>query len=118
MKIQSYKDLIVWKRSIELVNLTYDLAEKLPKEELFGLRNQITRASVSIPSNIAEGYARGTKKDYISFLRIAKGSLNELETQLIICKTRYKLENKQLNETLIEVSKMLTTLIKRLNPTL
>ncbi len=117
MKIQSYKDLIVWQKSIDLVDLVYDISNKLPKEEIFGLKSQITRCSVSIPSNIAEGYARGTKKDYLSFLRIAKGSLNELETQLIICNKRYKLQNKKLDEILIEVSKMLTVLIKKLNPT-
>ncbi|WP_297021229.1 four helix bundle protein [uncultured Dialister sp.] len=80
-----YKDLIVWQKSRALVRLIYILTKKLPRDELFGLTNQIRRAVVSIPSNIAEGYSRGSNKEFIHFLRIAKGSAAEVETQLILC---------------------------------
>jgi four helix bundle protein len=77
-KINSYKDLIVWQRSIELVIALYELMEKYPKEEIYGLTNQSRRAAVSIPSNIAEGRYMSTKKDFSQFLRIAFGSGAEL----------------------------------------
>jgi four helix bundle protein len=80
----SYKSLIVWQKSIVLVKLTYELTAKFPSEEKFGLISQMRRASVSIPSNIAEGQARRTTGDYIRFVSNAEGSLAELETQLII----------------------------------
>ena len=82
--IQSYKDLIVWQRAIELVVEIYDLTKKLPKNEEFALSNQMRRAVVAIPSNIAEGYLRKGLNEYIQFLRIAISSASELETQLII----------------------------------
>lgn len=84
--MQSYKELIVWQRSIELVTELYKLTEKFPKTEVFGLTSQIRRAAVSIPSNIAEGYARKHKPEYLQFLQIAFGSGAELETQIIIIK--------------------------------
>lgn len=84
--MKTHKDLDVWKFSIELVTLVYQFTGNFPKEEIFGLTNQMRRASVSIPSNIAEGAARQSTKEYIHFLYIALGSQQELDTQLLIAK--------------------------------
>src|SRR3989304_1877241 len=84
--INSYKDLIVWQKAVKLALVVYELTSRFPKEESFGLTSQMRRSAVSIPSNIAEGRSRGTKKDFIQFLRIAFGSGAELETQIIIAK--------------------------------
>jgi len=84
--MQSYKDLIVWRKSIELVALIYKITEQFPKSEMFGLTSQMRRAAVSIPSNLAEGYARKHCAEYVQFVRIAYGSGAELETQLILTK--------------------------------
>ena len=83
--IRDYKDLAVWQRARELAHEIYRLTEALPREELFGLSSQIRRAAVSVPSNIAEGYGRHSLNDYIRFLKMARGSCYELETQLILC---------------------------------
>ena len=80
----THKDLDVWKLGIELVQEVYEVTKVFPKEEMYGLTSQIRRAAVSIPSNIAEGYARESIKELIRFLYISLGSLSELETQLII----------------------------------
>ena len=80
----SYKDLIVWQKSIALVKLIYQLTATFPPDEKFGIISQMRRAAVSVPSNIAEGQARRTTGDYIGFVSISEGSLVELETQLII----------------------------------
>lgn len=82
----SYKDLIVWQKSIDLVIEVYALTGKFPKHELYGLTSQMRRAAVSIPSNIAEGRSRGTRKDFVNFLRTSLASGVELETQIIIVK--------------------------------
>jgi len=86
MKLQSYKELIVWQKSVELVEAIYQLTSSFPKDELFGIISQIRRASVSIPSNIAEGYGRRSHKEYKQFYSISYGSALELETQLLISK--------------------------------
>lgn len=86
MKISSYKDLIVWQKSMNLVVELYNLSEQFPKSEIYGLTSQIRRAAVSIPSNIAEGSRRSTKKDFRYFLLNAYGSGSELETQIEIAK--------------------------------
>ncbi|MGD0830702.1 MAG: four helix bundle protein [Terracidiphilus sp.] len=83
---QSFKDLVVWQRAIELTVDVYKLTSKFPDSERFGLTNQMRRASVSIASNIAEGYGRSTKGEYIQFLGFARGSCSELETQIVIAK--------------------------------
>ena len=83
--MNDYRDLIVWQKSMELVKEVYMLTKCFPKEEAFALTLQIRRAAVSIPSNIAEGYGRQSKHDYLRFLSIARGSKNEVETQLQIC---------------------------------
>src|SRR3989338_174321 len=85
MEIKSYKDLIAYQKSFDLVKAIYVLTGKFPREELYGLTSQIRRSAVSIPSNIAEGYMRGSK-EYVQFLKIALGSCAELETQLAISK--------------------------------
>ena len=82
--MRSYRDLVAWQRGVDLAEAVYGLSRGFPREELYGLTAQIRKAAVSVPSNIAEGYGRGTPAAYLSFLRIAKGSLREVETQLII----------------------------------
>src|SRR3989344_3269755 len=86
MKLTSYKDLIVWQKAISLVEKIYQLTYYFPKEEVYGITTQLRRAAVSIPSNIAEGYARRSHKEYLQFYSISYGSSLEVETQLIIAK--------------------------------
>ncbi len=113
-QITSFKDLLVWQRSMQLVKEIYMLCEKLPKSEIFNLRSQMERSAVSIPSNIAEGKKRGTKKDFSQFLRIASGSAAELETQLLIAKELYAtIDTEKPLGLVIEVQKMLATIIKK-----
>ncbi|SDY42727.1 four helix bundle protein [Hymenobacter psychrophilus] len=82
--MKNYKELKVWQRGLEIVAATYELVRLLPREETYGLRSQMTRAAVSIPSNIAEGSSRTSEKEYRHFLEIALGSCFELDTQLIV----------------------------------
>ena len=117
MKIQSYKDLIVWQKSIQLVKDVYILTAAFPQSEIYGITSQMRRAAVSIPSNIAEGYGRRSTKDYLRFYLIAYGSALELETQLIISKELGFATNKNLtvtNTLLIEVMKMLNSMISKM----
>src|SRR3990167_9511206 len=86
MKVESYKDLIIWQKSMELVIEIYKLTKKFPKTETYGLASQMQRAVVSIPSNIAEGYRITHLPEYLQFLAIGYGSGAELETQIEICK--------------------------------
>ena len=88
MPINSYRDLIAWQKAMDLAQCIYDLTDSFPREEAFGLRPQLRRCSVSIPSNIAEGHARHSTRDFIHFLRVARGSLAEAETQLMLCGRR------------------------------
>lgn len=115
--MQSYKELIVWQKGVKLVTEIYRATENFPKSESFGLTSQIRRAAVSIPANIAEGYSRKHRPEYIQFLRIAFGSGAELETHLIIA-TNLGLvkENniREINMLLSEVMKMLNKLISAL----
>jgi four helix bundle protein len=117
--ISSYKELIVWQRAMELVVAIYELTEKYPREEIYSLTNQTRRSAVSIVSNIAEGRYRGTKKDFLNFLRIAFGSGAELETQIEIAKRIFKTKNLEFTKAdalLEEVMKMLNKMISNLNP--
>ena len=82
--VQSYRDLVAWNKAMELVTEIYRVTQKFPKEELFGLMSQIRRAAISIPSNIAEGKGRLSKGEFRQFLGNARGSLAELETQILI----------------------------------
>ena len=86
--MNSYRDLIVWQKAMVLVTLVYKLSKKFPEDEKFGLTSQIKRSSVSIPSNIAEGYGRKYSKDYSRFLQMARGSLYECQTQFEIAKAK------------------------------
>ena len=85
MFINSYKELEAYKKGYELVNVIYKMTKTFPREEMFGMTSQIRRAAIAIPSNIAEGYMRGTK-EYVQFLKVALGSCAELETQLMLSK--------------------------------
>jgi four helix bundle protein len=117
--IHSYKELTVWQRSIELTTAIYELTENFPKEEIYGITSQMRRSSVSIASNIAEGRFRGTKKDYVQFLRIAYGSGAELETQIEISKKLQKTKDLDFNKAdllLDEVMRMLNVMIRKINP--
>ena len=82
--LRTYKELVAWQRGFQLCRAVYDTTRDFPTDERFGLSAQMRRAAVSVPSNIAEGYGRGTTRDYVRFLSNAKGSLSELETQLLI----------------------------------
>lgn len=118
MKINSYSDLTVWQKSIQLVEMIYVITKDFPKDELYALTNQIRRAAVSIPSNIAEGQQRNSTEQFCYFLSIAQGSKAEVETQVIIAKRlNYITENKEkeLLKQLEEISKMLVALKKRLS---
>lgn len=84
--IRSYQDLDAWKLAMRLTRTVYEVSKGFPSDERFGLTSQVRRASVSIPSNIAEGWGRGSTQDYARFLRIARGSVYEVETQLIIAR--------------------------------
>ncbi|ASK31691.1 four helix bundle protein [Chryseobacterium sp. T16E-39] len=113
----NYKELIVWQKSIDLVTEVYSCTKNFPKEETYGLISQIRRSSISIPSNIAEGHSRRSQADYIQFLKIARGSCAEVETQLIISKNLeyLNLERFQyLNDKSLEISKMLNGLITKI----
>ena len=115
--ISNYKDLIVWQKSMDLAVVVYNLVKYLPREELFGLSDQMRRAVVSIPSNIAEGQQRSSVNDYKRFLYIARGSLAELETQFLLCEKMCYLNKDQTNSALSlcsEIGKMLYVLIKNL----
>jgi len=110
----SYKDLIVWQKSVDLVVAIYELTNSFPKTELYGLVSQMRRSAVSIPSNIAEGRRRGSKKEFRRFLLVAFGSGAGLETQIVISKKLnygYNQDYIQADELLDEVMRMLNKLI-------
>ena len=109
----NHKELDVWKESIELTKKIYNITKNFPKEELYGLTSQIRRASVSIPSNIAEGSARNSDKEFIQFLYVSLGSLSELETQLIISK-EIGYNEALFEEEIEKIKKMILGLIKYL----
>jgi len=115
--IHSYKDLDVWKRSVNLVVTVYSLTKRFPKEELYTLVSQLRRSAISIPSNIAEGHSKRATKDYIRFVNIAYGSLAELETQLVISEKLNYLPAKDLEplwEETKSIGRMLNGLISGL----
>lgn len=117
MKLKSYKELKVWQKSLDLAVDVYKVTKDFPKAELYGLTSQIRRAAFSIPANIAEGYTRGSLKEYIQFLRIGFSSGAELETHLLIAKKTRLLNRsnfKNLNNQLNEVMRMLNVLIAKL----
>lgn len=117
--LSSYKELHVWQRAMELVVLIYKVTVNFPKEEIYGLTSQIRRSAISIPSNIEEGRMRGTKKDFVQFLRIAYASGAELETQIEISKQLPKtnmLDYSKVDSLLDEIMRMLNVMIRKLNP--
>ena len=117
--MESYRELIVWQRSMVLVEEVYRLIRRLPAEEKYALSDQLRRAVVSIPSNIAEGYGRNAAKEYVRFLNIARGSKYEVETQLLICVRLHYLEEEDIQHALSlceEIGRMLNILIKKLLP--
>ena len=117
MKIHDYRKLVVWQKSIDLVVKIYRIVKELPEEEKYALSDQLRRASISIPSNIAEGYGRIYNKELLHFLTISRGSLYEVETQLIIGKELGFFTDSKIEPALLlitEISKMLATLIKKL----
>ena len=109
-----HKDLEAWKKSIELVTKVYSETKNFPQEEKYGLTNQIRRSAVSIPSNIAEGCARGSDKENVRFIDIALGSLAELETQLIIAENLNYIKHTSLYNDINTVSAMIIGLKKYL----
>jgi four helix bundle protein len=121
LKIKNYKELDIWKRSAEVAIEIYNISKIFPREELYGLTSQIRRASVSIPSNIAEGFNRYHNKEFRQFLYVSLGSCAEVETQLFIAQ-RLNYINKEktnkLTEELGTIGKMINSLIKKINDTL
>ena len=115
--MRTHKDLIVWQKSMELVEMIYKITNRLPRSELFGLISQMQRSSISVPSNIAEGAKREHKAEYIQFLSIANGSAAELETQLILTKKLYPECKPEIEKTLIildEILRMIYSFMKSL----
>jgi four helix bundle protein len=114
---ESFKDLVVWQRAVQLTVAVYKLTSSFPPSEQFGLTNQLRRAAVSVASNIAEGYGRSTRGEYLQFLGHARGSNCEVQTQLIISK-ELEFGSKQLREQAEnfsdEVSRMLVAMMNKL----
>jgi four helix bundle protein len=118
-EIKDYKDLIIWQKGIEIAEKCYYLTKKYPKDELYGMIQQIRRSATSIPANIAEGYGRRYTAEYVRFLNISQGSVNELETHLIVsarvglCS---EIEIKDIINLLKQETRMIPALIKKLEP--
>ena len=115
--MKTFRDLLIWQKSMTLITKIYQSTNLFPKEEIFGLTSQIRRSAVSIPSNIAEGYGRESKQDFLRFLNISIGSLFELQTQLEIAKNISYLNENEFNnifEDSREIERMLVSFIKKL----
>ena len=115
--IKTFRDLVVWQKSMAFVTRLYGETNEFPDSEKFGLVSQMRRCAVSIPSNIAEGYGRRTSGDYVRFLQIAIGSIYELQTQLEISHNLAFLEEGRygdLNEDLCEIERMLSSLVAKI----
>lgn len=115
--LKTYKELVVWQKSMRLCKRLYEMTHSFPADERFGLTAQIRRAAVSFPSNIAEGYGRGTTRDYVRFLWMASGSTAEIETQLLLSRELGFLPAEHASEaleSLAEVERMLSALIRSL----
>lgn len=116
MYVQSFKELYVWQRAVELAKEVYRITGQLPREELFVMVSQMRRSTISISSNIAEGKKRKTKNDFLYFLRIADSSASELESQLIIVKAIYTtIDFSKAFGLLEQIQKMLCVMIQRLH---
>ena len=117
-KIKSFKDLEIWKKGVTLAADIYAISKDFRASEIYGLTNQMRRASYSISANVAEGYGRESTKNYLQFIRTARGSLYELETYLIVAnKLNYldELKLKSILQKTEELSKMINSLIRKLN---
>ena len=119
MPVRHYRDLVAWQKAMDLVVEVYRLTQRFPRDEQFGLTNQLRRASVSVPSNIAEGQGRRLQKQFAMFLRVARGSVQEVETQLLIAERLGYVESDQLDAVRAcaqEVSRLVSGLIKAVDP--
>ena len=119
--MKTFRDLLIWQKSMALITNCYTISANFPKEEQFGLTSQIRRCAISIPSNIAEGFGRGTNKEYYRFLTISLGSLFEFQTQIEIAyNLNYiTLENfNKLYENSRELERMLTSFMNKIKDTL
>ncbi len=120
MTVQTFRDLIAWQKAIDLVCRVYRHTRDFPRDETYGLSNQLRRAAISIPSNIAEGQARHSTKEFLNFLSMAQGSLAEVETQLIIAFRLGYLDEQsasELGEMTAEVGRLLHGLRRSLTQT-
>ena len=116
--IKTYRDLIVWQKSMSLVTDIYRMSRSFPKDEVYGLTSQMRSCAISIPSNIAEGNGRAPTNDYIRFLRMAVGSLYELQTQLEISRNLEYISKTDFDtsyESSREIERMLSSLLRKLN---
>jgi four helix bundle protein len=115
--IKNHKDLLIWQKSMLLTKQVYSLTKSLPATEAYTLSSQILRASISIPSNIAEGFGRNSKLEFVRFLNIAHGSACEVETQLEIIAMIYsELQTIELKKKVIEIQKMIKGLTTKIKP--
>lgn len=114
MQENTFKQLIVWQKSIVLTKDLYLLTNKLPKAELYVLTSQMRRAAISIPSNIAEGQGKKSRNEFVRFINISLGSATELETQLILVQEIYLIDTTSIQNQIIEIKKMLNGLINKL----
>ena len=113
IKSSDYRDLKVWQKAIELTSEVYKLVKSLPNEERYALSDQIRRAVVSVPSNIAEGRGRGTNKEFVRYLMMSRGSLWEVSTHLEICEKLQYLNHEEMTnarQLITEISKMINAL--------
>jgi four helix bundle protein len=117
MKINDYRDLVVWRKAMDLAAEVHLLSKAFPRDELYGLTSQLRRAAVSVPSNIAEGQARQSTAEFLNFLSIAHGSLAEVDTQLLLAQRFQYVSDEMTSKAaslIIEVSKMLFSLRAKL----
>ena len=115
IKSSNYQDLKVWQKAIDLTTEIYSIVKQLPRDEQYALSDQMRRAAVSVPSNIAEGRGRGTDKEFVHYLLMSRGSLWELSTQLVICERLQYLDKAQISDArqlITEISKMINALAK------
>jgi len=117
MSVKDYRELIVWQKAMDLVELVYRTTDGFPQKELYGLTAQICRAAVSIPSNIAEGQGRHSTRDFLHFLSIARGSLKEVETQVLIAE-RLGYVDQRAGSVLLELTAEVSRLISGLTSSL
>jgi len=116
MPVKDYRELIVWQKAMDLVEMVYRVTGKFPNSELYGLTSQLRRAAVSVPSNIAEGQGRSTTRDFLHFLSIANGSLKEVETQVLISQRSGYIDQQQTSQLIkfTEVGRVLSGLTNSL----